>query len=702
MNSQSGPPGPRTTAGSGKLAVSALAGELFEVVPIALTIFDRELRVLRVNQAMLALTGLTAEEIVGRPAPAVMPEVASAAWDMARHVLATGQASLDVEIIDVTRLRWPEERIHRVSCYPLRDCCGVTVAVGQAVADVTDQRRAEAERDAVERRLRLLGRASGLVGASLDLAATLQELVELVVPEFTDECVVLLTDEPMDPDARPDRLLMRRVVWAHLPGTPPLPGADDTAGRLLEMRPGTPGHLALTLGRPIHLTFDQEMVDRIAIPGTEDYRRHFGIRSGLAVPLVAGGEFHGVVHFGLGPSGRTYTDVDARTAGELGSRIASAIANARAYARQRTAAVTLQRSVLPGDVPPVEGLDVAWRYEPGTAGTEVGGDWFDVIPLSAGRVALVIGDVMGRGLTAAAAMGQVRAAVRAFAALDLTAADVLTNLDDLVRAIGTGPDGTLVSAIYAIWEPATASITVANAGHLPPVMRDPDGQVRFLDGGGDTHDVILGVGRQTVTETRYRFPAGSILALFTDGLVESATIDIDEGTGHLLRVLARPGALHATADRLLTFLDRTDGYDDDVALLLVHATVATTAYTNTFILTPEPRAAKIARSAAIASLTEWKVPELLDITELLVSELVTNAIRYAATPFELAIRQGRDALYVEVSDDDSRVPRLLHPTDDDEGGRGLQLVAELATNWGARPTSTGKTVWFQLDLGEPD
>ncbi len=239
------------------------------------------------------------------------------------------------------------------------------------------------------------------------------------------------------------------------------------------MRPGTPGHLALTLGRPIHLTFDQEMVDRIAIPGTEDYRRHFGIRSGLAVPLVAGGEFHGVVHFGLGPSGRTYTDVDARTAGELGSRIASAIANARAYARQRTAAVTLQRSVLPGDVPPVEGLDVAWRYEPGTAGTEVGGDWFDVIPLSAGRVALVIGDVMGRGLTAAAAMGQVRAAVRAFAALDLTAADVLTNLDDLVRAIGTGPDGTLVSAIYAIWEPATASITVANAGHLPPAHARP-------------------------------------------------------------------------------------------------------------------------------------------------------------------------------------------------------------------------------------
>ncbi len=299
-------------------------------------------------------------------------------------------------------------------------------------------------------------------------------------------------------------------------------------------------------------------------------------------------------------------------------------------------------------------------------------------------------------------MGQIRAAVRAFAALDLTAADVLTNLDDLVRTISTGPDGTLVSAIYAIWEPATASIALVNAGHLPPVMRDPDGQVRFLDGGGDTRGMILGVGRQTFTESCYRFPAGSILALFTDGLVESATIDIDEGTGHLLRVLARPGTLHATADRLLTFLDRTDGYDDDVALLLVHATVATTAYTNTLILTPEPSTAKIARSAAITSLTEWKVPELLDITELLVSELVTNAIRYAATPFELAIRRGRDALYVEVSDDDSRVPRLLHPTDDDEGGRGLQLVAELATNWGARPTRTGKTVWFQLDLGEPD
>ncbi|WP_043604137.1 MULTISPECIES: ATP-binding SpoIIE family protein phosphatase [Protofrankia] len=254
----------------------------------------------------------------------------------------------------------------------------------------------------------------------------------------------------------------------------------------------------------------------------------------------------------------------------------------------------------------------------------------------------------------------------------------------------------MVSCIYAIFEPATATITVSNAGHLPPALVNPHADVQFLD---DAGGIVLGVASQTFTDVRYPFPPGTTLALYTDGLVESPTIDIDQGTRRLQAALADSGnLLHTTADRLLTLIDRTGGYDDDVALLLIRAATAATVCTN--VLSPDPRAAKTARDITVTALDAWELSEHADLVELLVSELVTNAIRYAETPSHLTLRRGQHALYVEIADGDSRVPRLLNPTADDEGGRGLQLVAELATRWGARPTHTGKTVWFQLDTGD--
>ncbi len=218
---------------------------------------------------------------------------------------------------------------------------------------------------------------------------------------------------------------------------------------------------------------------------------------------------------------------------------------------------------MPRGIPAVEGLELAWRYQPGTSGTEVGGDWFDVLPLRAGQVALIIGDVMGRGLGAAAAMGQLRTTVRALARLDLPPAAVMTELDAVTRSIET-----FASVLYVIWDPAGATLTVVNGGHLPPALRHPDGTVELLD---DANGIILGVDEQTFIETHNRFPAGSTLALYTDGVVESPAVDIGEGCLRLLRVLSETTDLSATADRLLTLINRSAGYDDDVTLLLARA-----------------------------------------------------------------------------------------------------------------------------------
>jgi PAS domain-containing protein/anti-sigma regulatory factor (Ser/Thr protein kinase) len=678
---------------------------LSELAPIGLMVVDRELRPRWMNQTAMDMSGLSPDDLGARTLPELFPGVEPAAWKVIRHVLASGEPSLDIELGGTTPATGSDRRVWRVSDYPITDRDGATAAVGVAFVDVTEQRLAEAAREGLERRRRLIRRASRLIGTSLDLTATLEGMVDLVVPEFADHCDLYLAEEPLNLDARPAGLTLRRVV-----GVTSSTHLDHASGPLswfmrVKLDRDHPAYRSFIARRPILFEVDAQHIDTVEHPDREKFFEYIAVRTAITVPLLVGHDYHGSVFFGLGVSGRTFTQDDVQTAAELGGPIANAVANAVAYDRQRVAALILQRGLLPGDLPTVEGLDLAWRYEPGGypgrphrdqpashAGTEVGGDWLDVVPLSAGRVALVVGDVMGRGLTAAAVMGQVRAAVRAFAALDLPAADVITHLNDLVLTIGAGLDGTLVSCIYAVFEPATATITIANAGHLPPALVDPYGNVHFLDA---TDGIILGVAAQTFTEFRYPFPPGATLVLYTDGLVESPTTDIDQGTGRLRTALAEPGTLRTTADRLLTVIDHSGGYDDDVALLLVRATIPATVATQ--VLPPDPRAAKTARDIAVTALHGWQLAEHADLMELLVSEVVTNAIRYANTPSHLTLRRGRNALYVEIADGDSRVPRLLNPTADDEGGRGLQLVAELATHWGARPTSTGKTVWFQLD-----
>jgi PAS domain S-box-containing protein len=699
----------------------AFSSQLLDVCPLAMAIVGPDLRMRQANQAMRDLNGLTAEQMAGKALPELLPQIEPRAWRLIREVLATGEPAHGREITGTGGASGPGGRVWSVSHYPVRSRGGEVVAVGLVIADVTEQRRVEAERDDVERRLRLLSRASALVGASLDLAATLAGVAELLVPEFADVASLYLLDEALDADARPDALMLRRATIAHgddeWSSSPE--SSSSAVGSLYAFNRKTAMYRAFITRSPVRFAFEDQAVRNLGIPAAADYFRRLGLRSGIAVPLLAGRSFHGGLFACFGDSGREYTEPDLQTAADVGSRVTSAVANARTYASERQVSVALQRSLLPPATPVVEDMEIVSRYAPSGAGdvsvlptgrpivgqpgghgqggpaarTEAGGDWFDVIPLSAGRFAFVIGDVMGRGVTAAAAMGQVSTAARAFAALDLPADDVLAHLDSLVQAMSTGPDGALVSCVYAIFEPASATIALANAGHLPPALRAADGQVRFLENPGSA---LLGLGGQRFTETRHQFPPGATLALYTDGLVESPGVDINEGMQRLRRALTRPGTAQSIADRLMGLIDHTGGYDDDAALLLVQAGAATPGDTVRADLASDPRIVGQVRETVSAALRDWDLAECIDTAELLVSEVVTNAIRYARAPGDLVVRRAADAIYIEVSDSDGRVPRILHPSDEEEHGRGMILVEALAAQWGTRPTHTGKTVWCQL------
>jgi anti-sigma regulatory factor (Ser/Thr protein kinase) len=371
------------------------------------------------------------------------------------------------------------------------------------------------------------------------------------------------------------------------------------------------------------------------------------------------------------------------------------LVNASDTARQT--ALTLQRSLLPSSTPSTEELEVAVRYDAGVADTEVGGDWYDVIPLGGGRVAVVIGDVMGRGVHAAAVMGQLRTAVRTCARLDLRPVEVLEVLDGLVSDLGGEDEHSIATCVYAVFDPHTRELLLSNAGHLPPVVRLADGSTHRLE---VAVSAPLGVG-DAPRQTRVRLEPGTVLALFTDGLVEVRGSDIDAGLDALCRVLAAgPEDLEALADAVLHRLS-TDDADDDVALLLVRVPLDVDARSRTVVLqVPRDRALLVdVRARARAAMRSWALlDDVVHTGTLLASELVTNALVHGKGAVELRLRVTRDRLVVEAEDGGHHMPRRRRAGDEEEGGRGLHLVAALADRWGARLTDDGKVVWAEVSL----
>ena len=384
-------------------------------------------------------------------------------------------------------------------------------------------------------------------------------------------------------------------------------------------------------------------------------------------------------------------DVTEQKAAE--QALALAAAEREAAARERRIADELQQSLLPQLTFAAEQLEVAAYYRAGVAGTQVGGDWFDVIDLGAARTALVLGDVVGRGVRAAAVMGRLRTAVRAYAQLELTPGDVLESLDTVVTHIG--PE-QLVTCLYAVFDPRDSSLTYANAGHLPPLLVAPGEAPQRL---GGTTGPPLGTGATGFGEHRAELAAGTLLALYTDGLVERRDRIIDVGIDLLAEALRTvDGALAGLPDALVAELVPDDA-DDDVALLVARVLDALPQDSVALRLRADIDRLYAARQFITATLTGWDLPRaLLDDAMLLSGELLTNAMIHGREPIELRLRRTAGYLLIEVDDGASALPRKLRPTPRDDHGRGLQLTAAVSDRWGTRPLAEGKSVWCQLNL----
>ncbi|WP_443048014.1 SpoIIE family protein phosphatase [Streptomyces sp. H39-S7] len=363
----------------------------------------------------------------------------------------------------------------------------------------------------------------------------------------------------------------------------------------------------------------------------------------------------------------------------------------------QAAAVTLQQSLLPHGLPDQDALDVASRYLPARAG--VGGDWFDVIPLPGARVALVVGDIVGHGMHAAATMGRLRTAVHNFSMLDLPPDDLLAHLDDLVSRMdkddavpgGGGTPAAGATCLYAIYDSVSRRCELARAGHLPPALVHPDGTVEYLE---VPPGPPLGLGGLPFEAVEHELPEGSKLVLYTDGLVEDRTRDIDVGLELLRTALSGPDrdpeqACDAVLDALLPAEPK-----DDVALLIARSRALPEDRIARWSVPSEPSAVSAVRAAAVAQLERWGLDELAFITELILSELITNSIRHAAGPITVRLLLDR-TLICEVADTSSTAPHLRYAATTDEGGRGLFLVAQLAEHWGTRYTSDGKIIWSE-------
>ncbi|MGW2270765.1 SpoIIE family protein phosphatase [Streptomyces yangpuensis] len=553
---------------------------------------------------------------------------------------------------------------------------------------------------AARRRLELLAEASTRIGTTLDVSRTAWELAETAVPRLADYVTVdlpgavLRGEESADPQAD----LRRTVVHGIRDDCPFYP-----VGHQVRLDPGTP-HMRCLEGEPAVLETDlQATTPAWMVPGLDHARGILAhdVHSMICVPLLARGVLLGIATFYRSEDPAPFGDDDTRLAQELAARAALCIDNARRYTREHTLALALQRSLLPRGLPEQGAVEVAHHYLPAESG--VGGDWFDVIPLSGTRVALLVGDVVGHGLHAAATMGRLRIAARNFAELELAPDELLTHLDNLLvrldreeeDASATGSNGIVgATCLYAVYDPTSQVCTMARAGHPPPALVDPDGRVTFPD---LPPGPPLGLGGLPFETAEIRLPEHSTLVLYTDGLVDDRHRDIDVALDQLRDALAHPDRRPEDTCRAVIEAVAPEHPGDDIALLVARTRTVPADRIATWDLPPDPSLVADIRSAATRRLAEWGLEELSFAAELMLSELVTNAVRYGSEPIQVRLIHDR-SLICEVSDGSSTAPHLRRAATTDEGGRGLFLVAQLSQAWGARYTPHGKVIWAECAL----
>ncbi|MGW8377620.1 SpoIIE family protein phosphatase [Streptomyces sp. ODS28] len=577
----------------------------------------------------------------------------------------------------------------------------------EAAEAAAHELESDLEYAAVRERLEFLNEVSGRIGSSLDLARTIQEVSEAVVPRFTDVAGTYLREQVVAgegfPEGTPDATTMwHRVAVEHNDE----PGRWDDVVPVGETMPfpvQTPFFQCMTTGEPVLVPrISEEMGNRIASQFEKrDISPLINNRSMLVVPLKARDVVLGFMILLRHPLRAEFNDMDRVTGAELAARAGLVLDNARMYTYQENVAETLQDSMLPRIQPRMAGCDTATRYLPGTRLGRIGGDWFDTVKLPGSRTALVVGDVMGHGLNSAAMMGQLRTAVQTMAALDLEPAHLLRKLDDLAQRLG---DGYLATCLYAVYDPIRSELRMANAGHIPPVLvRADDGSSRLLDLPTGAPIGVGGVPFETVTVP---VRPSDRLVLCTDGLVEVRGSDIGEGLAALCESAAHPAAsMDDACDTIIRALARSTlsergGRKDDVALLMARLNGIPLEDVASWRLPREPRAVRRARELVREQLASWGLDggAVEDTAVLLTSEIFTNAVRHAdGERAELRLVRA-DALQFEVTDADPALPVLVDAAPDDEYGRGLRVVSRLAREWGTSRTRRGKTVWCEQAL----
>ncbi|WP_435796372.1 SpoIIE family protein phosphatase [Kitasatospora aureofaciens] len=625
------------------------------------------------------------------------------------ELLASGQAATD-------EVHPAGDRLLAVNIRPTEPFGGGPGSVA-TIRDTTELRALAGQAEAARGRLQLLYDAGLRVGTTLDIVRTTQELVDVAVPRFADFATVELAeavlrgDEPLPGTGDAGGPRIRRVAAAGIREDRPF----YPVGSQISPLPGTPEATALGSGRAA-LVADlcQAHAWRARDPQTADRILAYGVHSLISTPLKARGRALGTVSFWRAGQSEPFGPEDLAFAEELIARAVICVDNARRYTRERRMAEALQRSLLPRGLPEQSALEAAYRYLP--ALHRVGGDWFDVIPLPGFRVALVVGDVVGHGLHAAATMGRLRTAVLNFATLDLPPDELLARLDELVARLDQGEAGegdvegqdegegeltvTGATCLYAIYDPVSGHCTMARAGHPPPTLVHVDGSVEFVDLPAGPP---LGVGGLPFETTELQLAPGAVLVLYTDGLVTSRDRDLENGLATLRRSLANAHADASPEDLCRAVFDALapPRPSDDIALLVARTQLLAPDQVATWDVPDDVASVSRIRNACNDQLTAWDLEELTFTTELILSELVTNAIRYGTGP--IRVRMLRDtSLVCEVSDGSSTAPHLRYADTTDEGGRGLFLVAQLAERWGTRYTARGKVIWAEQPLTAPE
>ncbi|MEU3267817.1 SpoIIE family protein phosphatase [Streptomyces bacillaris] len=576
-----------------------------------------------------------------------------------------------------------------------------------ALADAQAATRREGDR------LRFVGAATRRIARGIDLDEIVLGLCRASVPTFSDAILVYLRDPLPVGDERPvspfvlrlrrsDRLRHTDEDGEAAPETERLrplltdPTADlMPAAELCEVRAG--GALAEVL-RGVRPVFGDSAAARAALPELLGPGRPVptGHRAILA-PLRGRRRVIGAAVFVRSTERPPFEASDLLVAAQLATHTALGIDKAVLYGREAYIADELQRTMLPDSLPQPTGVRLASRYLPAAETARVGGDWYDAIPLPGSRVALVVGDVMGHSMTSAAIMGQLRTTAQTLAQLDLPPQEVLHHLDEQAQRLGSD---RMATCLYAVYDPVAHRITIANAGHPPPVLLHLGGRAEVLR---VPPGAPIGVGGVDFEAVELDAPAGATLLLYTDGLVESRLRDVWTGIEQLRERLAATAQLtgddhspplEALCDDVLDMLGPGDR-DDDIALLAARFDGIAPSDVAYWYLEPEDAAPGRARRLARRALSRWGLEELSDEVELLVSEVVTNAVRYAERPVTLRLLR-TDILRCEVGDDSPQLPRQRRARETDEGGRGLFLVNRLARRWGATRLSTGKVVWFEM------